>query len=1520
MTDIPLDDLNGLEIAIIGMAGRFPGARNVDELWHNLRNGIESISFFSVEELEAEGTDPKLLGNANFVRASGVMNGADVFDANFFGYSPREAELMDPQQRVFLECAWQALEDAGYEPDHYDGQIGVYAGSRMSTYLLNIYANQGVRSAVNGLQLVLSNDKDFLTTRTSYKLNLTGPSVTVQSACSTSLVATHLACQGLLSGECDMALAGGVAIVARQKEGYMFREEGISSPDGHCRAFDAGARGTVGGNGVGIVVLKRLETALADGDFIHAVIKGSAINNDGSRKIGFTAPRIEGQAQVIRAAQIAAGVEPESISYIEAHGTGTELGDPIEIAALTRAFRASTRKTGFCAIGSVKTNVGHLDAAAGVTGLIKTVLALKHRQLPPSLHFERPNPKIDFGNSPVYVNARLRDWQANGVARRAGVSSFGMGGTNAHLILEEAPVRQTEPSSRPWKLLLLSAKTSSSLEMMSRHLVNHLKQNPEIELADAAYTLQMGRKVFRYKRAVLCSDANQAAMALQTLDVNSVANSFEDSKERSVVFMFPGQGAQYVNMGLELYQTEPFFREQVDICSELFRPHLKWDLRNALYPTLEAADEAGQQLKQTAIAQPALFTVEYALAKLWMSWGIRPKAMIGHSIGEYVAACLADVMSLEDAVRLVAIRSQLMQQLPSGAMLAVSLPDAEVLPLLDDALSLAAVNGPSLCVVSGPADAVESLQERLMAESISCRSLHTSHAFHSEMMNGMLEAFTREVRKSQLKPPQIPYLSNVTGGWITEADATDADYWARHARQTVRFSEGLNELLKDSNQVLLEVGPGQTLVTLARSHGNRETRQVILATLPPANQQRSDAALLLQTLSRLWLTGVAVDWRGFYAHETRYRIPMPAYAFEQQRYWIEPDKLAGAYSRRARLGQRLELADWFYIPSWKRALSPVPASRPAEEEGCLIFVGESGIGAQIAERLKQAGLDTLVVMQGKEFARLDEHLYQINPAQPDHYDALLEQIQMLGMKLKLIVHEWSVSKEAEEQTDIESFYKWQNQGYYSLLFLLQALAGQNLAQPFDSPDARDFLSIHILSNNLQDVTGEETLLPAKSSILGLCKTIPQEYMNLSCQSIDIDSPGKFLSADRLIQQLTDELLAETEELTIAYRGGHRWVQTYEPVQLTPQPGNPPVLRQKGVYLLNGELDSDSLSRARYLAEGFQARLIFTSRSGLPPKSQWEEWLANYEEHDEANICIMKMQELEELGAEVLVIAADVGNQEDMQAVIKRIDEQFGELHGVIHTPGSAPIETSRPIQELGRTDSESYFHSYVHSTYVLEEVLQGHSLDFCLLISSLASVSGGAGVAAYTAATIFMDSFTQKHNRSNEARWMSLNWESCSAEDAVEAFRRILFLLPATQIVMSQTDLAARLEAWFPPKAFRQFVARETPYARPELPEAYLAPRNEVEQAIADVWQQILGIERIGIEDNFLELGGHSLMALQIITRLRDLFNVELSLRSFLLTPTVAALAESIEAVGWRERQGANYSGATGTNMKESAL
>jgi phthiocerol/phenolphthiocerol synthesis type-I polyketide synthase E len=884
---------SGFEIAVMGMAGRFPGAADTEAFWLNLKNGVESVSTFTKEELLREGIPASLVDHDSYVPARGVLDGAEMFDAPFFGYYPREAQMLDPQHRVLLECAWQALEDAAYTPNR-DELCGVFAGAGINNYGIYAAADPSIAASAQEFQIHLASSPHLLATRVSYKLNLRGPSFTVLTGCSTSLVAVHLACQSLWQGESDVALAGGVRIAFPTRSGHLYIPGGALSPDGHCRPFCADAQGTFGSDGVGLVVLRRLEDALAAGDRIRAVIKGSAINNDGDDKIGFTAPSVKGQAAVIRTALTVAGVEPQTIDYVETHGTGTPLGDPIEVAALKRAFGSDPTHAGRCALGSVKSNIGHADAAAGVIGIIKAVLALENAALPPSINFRDLNPEIDLQGTPFYVNTELRPWSRAGHPRRAGVSSFGIGGTNAHVVLEEAPPPSPTSRPRPWQILTLSAKTPSALEAAARGMEEYLGRRPEASLADVAYTLHVGRTAFKHRMAVVGRDAADACERLRKRDPERLRSGAAHQESAApVAFLFPGGGAQYVGMGQGLYDSEPVFRRELDACAELLLPRLGCDIRALLYPpsvlTADAAD-----IDAPAPMLASVFAISYALARLWMSWGVRPRAMLGHSLGEYVAACLSGVFTLEDALTLVTRRGRLFERLQPGAMLAVALPETQVKELLPPDVSLAAVNNPNTCVASGLPRAVEEFEARLAAEGVWFRRLNIAVAGHSETVEPILPDFARAVREVSLRPPQIPYISCITGTWITPEQATDPDYWVKHLRVTVRFGEGVSRLLEDEQRVLLEVGPGHTLTSHARSSEGWKRTHLAVTSLRHSDESIEDEVFLLSALGRLWASGVEVDWRGLHAGEERNRVGLPTYPFERRRYTVRPRPLSAA--------------------------------------------------------------------------------------------------------------------------------------------------------------------------------------------------------------------------------------------------------------------------------------------------------------------------------------------------------------------------------------------------------------------------------------------------------------------------------------------------------------------------------------------------------------------------------------------------------------------------------------------------
>jgi acyl transferase domain-containing protein/acyl carrier protein len=1532
-------------VAIIGMSGRFPGAPTVAQFWQNLSGGVESISFFSPEELEAAGIDPQVYQAPNYVPARAILapEVVEQFDAAFFGYSPREAELTDPQHRVFLECAWEALEQAGYDTKTYEGLVGAFAGTNISTYIFR--ADMTKLGDVNQYQLLAGNDKDSLTSSVSYKLNLRGPSLAVQTFCSTSLVATHLACQSLLNGECDMALAGGASISVPSLGGHLYEPGGMESPDGHCRTFDAQARGSMFGDGVGVVVLKRLEDAIADGDYIQAVIKGSAINNDGSQKVSYAAPSVAGQAEVVLAALANADVPAESLSYIEAHGTATELGDPIEVASLTRAFRASTDLVGFCPIGSVKTNVGHLDRAAGISGLIKVVLSLQQEQIPPSLHFQSPNPEIDFAHSPFFVNTQLRSWPRGTTPRRAGVNSLGMGGTNAHIVLEEAPLRAPSGPSRPWQLVLLSARSAPALAQVKQRLGDFLRQQTDESIADIAYTLQRGRQRLEYRAALLCRDRSEALHLLE--EQPAQVDRAERRVDRPVAFLFPGVGEQYVGMAQELYQQEKGFRTAFDTCCDLLHTLLDIDLRPLVFPPAGSGPTQGDQqpggldlrallgrqnqdgqvsqagvLHNTRIAQPLMFAVEYALAQLLLQWGIQPRAMLGYSVGEYVAACLAGVLSLEDALHLVAYRAQLISELPAGEMIAVSLPEERIAPYLSAQVNLAAVNSPAACVLAGPGEQIAHVSARLQQDGVAVRLVETTHAFHSSMLASLQEQLTAFVGTLTLNEPALPYISNVTGTWITAEQATDPTYWAQHMCQTVRFASGAGALLQEAEYLLLEVGPGQSLASFVKQHPacTRERLPLIRTTLPACAEKGSEQAALCKVLGHLWLCGVAIDWHGFYAEERRLRVPLPTYPFERKRYWIAArsaaDSLAGNLlaSPETVMGRlkREPLADWFYAPGWKTA-APLPksaATRTGDATCWLFFLDACGIGEHVATRLHERGEECILVRAGQGFAQLDETHYTLHPEERADYTRLLNELGTRGKHVQHIVHLWSIG---ESLVDRALCY-----GFSSLFALAQALGDSEGEQ----------CQLIVVSDATQNVTGDEPVVPIKATLAGPCFVLPQEYPRLQCRCIDIVVPAADSRAQSaLTRQLVSEITSTESERLVALRTDRRWVPSFEAMHVESAADQSLPLRQGGVYLITGGLGGIGLAMAHFLAEEYQAKLALVGRSGLPSRDQWKQVLEDLAGDERVKQRIERIQELEALGADVLVIQADVREKEQMRSAIAQVQERFGTLHGVLHTAGVPGIGLTqfKTIEQAREVMGPK-----VEGTLVLDELLEASDVELLVLFSSVtARMGGGPGQIDYSAANAFLGAFA--HNCSREGRqtvaidWGEWQWNAWEAgltgydtqiqtflkenrrkfgiafAEGSDALKRVL-ATGLSQVIVSTQNFPAlvaeskRLTAAYALEQGRALRQNQETHPRPELLDDYLPARNEKEQQIVALWEELLGILPVGINDNFFELGGNSLIGIDLIARLRKMFQLEVLAAHVLYeAPTISKMLLYLE-------------------------
>lgn len=1164
--DSPLD-----AVAIIGMACRFPGANSPREFWENLCAGLETITHFRDDELLAAGVAPALLARPDYVKARGCVEHADCFDAGFFGMPPREAEMVDPQQRLFLECAWEALEDGGVDPERVDGAVAVFAGVGMNVYLLrNVMPRVDPATGGDFYEIMLGNDKDFVSTRVSYKLNLTGPSVSLNTACSTSLVNVHQACQCLLNYQCDLAIAGGATLLNPSAAGYLYQEGGICSPDGHCRPFDASARGTVPSSGAGAVLLKRLGEAQRDGDRIYAVIRGSAINNDGANKVGFTAPSVEGQRAVIAAALVMAEVEPGSVSYVEAHGTATPLGDPIELAALDMAFAGAAN--GSIALGSVKSNLGHMDTAAGVAGLMKTALALYHEVIPASLHFTTPNVHTQLGSGPFVVNTTLRPWSRSAQPRFAGVSSFGIGGTNAHAVLAEAPLPAATSASARAQVLVVSAHSAAALEAQRRTLAAALSRDGHVDLADLAFTLATGRKAFAYRTSIVATDV---ATAIERLTPAAAAVRVGANGPPPVLFLLPGQGAQYPGMAADLYRSEAAFRDVIDAGLALLSPPLVDSVRAMLL------DVDSPPTACTARVQPALFIVEVALATLWQGWGVRPRALLGHSIGELAAACVAGVMSFADGCRAVVARGALMRDSEPGGMLAVLQSAQACQRWVDDSVVLAAENGPQSCVLSGPRAALETRAAAMAAVDVPTRWLPVEQAFHSPLMATAAAQFARVIAAVPLRRPTIPFVSNLTGTWITDEQATSATYWADQLRHVVRFASGLQTLTaRHADAVLLEVGPGQTLSKLAASQ-HPDCRRRLHSLAGVTDKRRSEHGLR-EAVGQLWCEGVDLSWSDYYRDEERRKCSIATYPFARDRYWLEP---AQASPTAAPPPARKALADWFEVPSWRRTALPERCGADVcQGANVLLLGGGDAILGALTARL--GDVCTLSIARFSERRYLDAATrLEIRPGEADDVHALLASLGVAGRLPDIVIHLEGLARRDGGELNRATVEAGLRHTFLCLLHLAQQLGRDRRPR-----------RLMVVTAFGQPVTGAEAISPIASLGLGAVQVIPAEFTQLTCQYLDLDFTGELTGpqGDAIFAELASAVPAPV----VAYRNGHRWLPGLEAMPLPESRGRPLPVKAGGTYLITGGLGGLGLPMAEWLASCAPVNLALLSRTPL----------------------------------------------------------------------------------------------------------------------------------------------------------------------------------------------------------------------------------------------------------------------------------------------------------------------------------
>ena len=1488
-----------LDIAIIGMAGRFPGAKNLEEYWELLSQGKESVTFFSNQELKESGVSSSTYNNPNFIKAAPILEDADKFDASFFGYSPRDAQYMDPQQRLFLELASCALEDGGYDPDKYQKPIGVFGGTAMNTYFL--FSGLTQKFVTEYIPTLLGNDKDFLSTKVSYKLNLKGPSLTVQSACSTSLVAIHLACQSLLSEECDLALAGATAIRVPLKTGHYYQENGIHTKDGHCRPFDANATGTIFGSGGGVILLKKLKNALNDNDNIHALIKGSAINNDGRTKVDYTAPSVDAQAHVIMEAQANAGVKADQIQYIEAHGTGTYLGDPIEIAALTKAFRTTTNKKGFCAIGSVKSNIGHLDAAAGIAGFIKTVLSLKNKKIPPSINFDSPNPEIDFENSPFFINSVLSNWKKEDVPLRAGISSLGIGGTNAHIVLEEAPKLLSSVKSASNEILFLSARSDNALNELTSNLAQHLANFPDNNLSDIAFTLREGRKIFDKKRIVICNDSEKIVEILQSQNFEQILDFEIETLERDVVFLFPGGGAQYINMGRDLYGRELIFRNEIDKCLAIANKLLKKDLKEVLFPEKNQEELAATQITKPTIGLATLFIIEYAMAKYLMSLGIKPTAMIGHSLGEYTAACISGVLKLEDALFMVTKRSELFQKLPGGAMTSVPLNESEVKKYLSDELSIAVINAPSMSVVSGPLSAIKEMERLFTSDEIEFRRLKISVASHSKMVDPILNEFYEAIKKINFEKPAIPFASNMSGKLIENLEASNPNYWVDHIRSTVRFSDGIELLLEQPHRVLLEIGPGTTLTTLTKQSPSIKKEQLIISSMPHPLEEVSDSTLLLKTIGQLHFAGVKVDWDKFYNFLKVKRVSLPTYPFERKKHWYKAPFGQNSVIDNS-LNNVKDFSEWFFSPSWKRSSKARDqiTSDLLKNEKWLVFSDGGNLARDLIEKLRYHSQEVIVVLRGDSFNKLNDNEFVIDKKSNNDFKNLFNNFKSINFIPDKIVHFWNsefsqnISWSNDELKD--KFYD----SVYCLFFISNAL--QHLG-------VNKKIQIGIISTNLHAVIGEEKLnSPEHSLMLGPSKVINKEFPNIVCKNIDLNFDEK---ESEVIKQIITELNEEDDSEVVAYRGKYRWVQTFDKIKLKDSNKiTTNSIKEGNTILISGGTGGIGLEIAYNFSRMANCNLILTKKSAFPDKSEWDNWLNENGENEKTSKIIKKINEIEGSGSTVEIIVSDVEDKKVIRDIIGNLKERYGKIDVVIHAAGiiDDDLLVNKNIEAIARVLSPK-----VLGTINLYQAVKDFEPGLFILFSSINSLIAPAGQFDYSAANNYLDAFANHLNSLNQTKFISINWpgwkdvgilanlnsesgidswkeKSITNSEGIKAFNLILNE-SFSQVIISpggEADLNSSSKEMF------NAVSNSSLEVDADM-QSNLKSLTDSEKPLALIWINALGVEHLSKRDNFFNLGGNSLLAIQVISRIQEVFEVTLSIGDIFKFPTLGKLASKIE-------------------------
>lgn len=1469
------------DIAIIGISGKFPKSNTIKEFWNNLVNEKELVHFFTDKELEEKGVSEKKLNNPDYVKASSFINSPNEFDYPFFKYTLDEAKVMNPQTRILHQLVWKALEDAGCNIEEYNKKIGIFVGAN-NDLNWSLYSALSKNSNVDDLTKSKLSNPNFMASLISYKLNLRGPCYFLDTACSTSLSAAHLACRSLLLNECGTAVVGGIRVLSYEDNGYLYQEGSIESKDGHIRSFDANSSGTIGADGAGVVILKRLEDAIKEKDNIYAVIKGSAINNDGSSKGGYTMPSIDGQSECIKVAQKIAGVHPTDITYMETHGTGTKIGDLIEIESLNIAFNHDT--THKCAIGTVKSNMGHADEAAGIIGLIKTALAIRHKVIPASLHYKKPNPAIDFSGGPFFVNTKSKKWETtDNKPLMAGINSLGIGGTNVHMILGEPPLIEKSSENKKYQLIRISANSIDSLEKYEFELLSFLNKEKGTSFSNLAYTLQKGRKQFNYKKYFVAQNTEQLIGKLKNNDLKV----HDLNPKNSIVFMFSGQGSQYFNMGYKLYNEHKFFRQILDEGFDYLFKLTGINYTQALFGEKDIL----QKINHTEYTQPILFLFEYAMSQLLINLGIKPDYLIGHSLGEYVAACISEVFTLEDALKLICKRAELMTIIEEGAMLSIGTSYEKIDKSLISNASVAAINSPNTFVLSGSKKEITQIKNQLDTNKISFVELKTSHAFHSEMMKDMLDDFEAELKMVKFSKPKIPFISNITGELILGEDAISIAYWKKHIIETVNFKKGIEKLISFDNTMFIEIGPGNTLTTFYKQCQNLKLNNSVFNTIRHPKEEVCDVEHFLNFLGFLWCNGFDISWEKYYEEQTPQKISIPTYVFDSYDLPAKVSVQEKLETENLINPAQKEISDSFYMPSWKYNQQYKKNFDLIKGNDYLLFSDESSLSKLLKDRLLKSNKNVIEVLASDGFASINNNQFKINPNESEDYQLLKTKLDEVKFSYDYIIYGWELNKQNQTPSNTNLGYKEHTKTLENILRIIKSF------NFYDSDITKKF--VFISDKNCQ-VTGRDKVTVLNSHINTLLCTLAQECSNIYSCNIDLD-------LEELNPNLIEKVFSELENIEkhykVAYRNGRRWIPYLESVKPNKDQYNP-LIKSKGVYLITGGLDYTEYVLACYLLKKYQANIIIFGVDGLNNynsnlnSSRLEKRMSQLE------IKKQRLEDLKRMPGNMIYSECDVSDYNCFLSEVKNIENKYGEIKGVIHTARNTSVEGIMTVDSITSEAIEKHFTPRVGGIINICKIFKNRKVDFVKIISSLSSFLGGIAYGTYASASTLMDDFVLSKN-DELSNWSIINLDRIledsdkfiNGKELLEVFEKSFSSFSEfNQLVVSKRNI--ELKQSFIHQNNTQ-VKQNASLNRTNLKSDFKSAKTPTEKELLSLFEDLFGIQGIGIEDDFFDLGGDSLKGMMLINKIDKVLSIKLSISDIFSNTSIATISYLIDEKKW---------------------